>query len=180
MSERTKATAFLLSDIRAPFDVAEAEVIEIAKAKMKRLCRTATELHFRLYKKSFDARKKPDILQVCSVLAIADEPIFFEEKRLAAAGVRPFAAMAPEIRCGTEHLTAPPLVVGMGPAGLFAALLLAEWGYCPIIIDRGDDVETRAAATARFRDFGIWILKATFNSVPVEQAPFLTASWSHA
>ncbi|MBR2312316.1 MAG: hypothetical protein IKA46_03415 [Clostridia bacterium] len=155
MSERKTATAFLLADIRAPFDVPEAEVIEIAKAKMKRLCSSATGLHFRLYKKSFDARKKPDILQVCSVLATADEPIFFEKKRFLAAGVRPFAATVPEIRCGEERLSAPPLIVGMGPAGLFAALLLAEWGYCPIIIDRGDDVATRAALTARFRDFGI-------------------------
>ncbi len=104
MSERKTATAFLLADIRAPFDVPEAEVIEIAKAKMKRLCSSATGLHFRLYKKSFDARKKPDILQVCSVLATADEPIFFEEKRFLAGGVRPFAATVPEIRCGEGRL----------------------------------------------------------------------------
>ena len=155
MSKRETANAFLLSDIRAPFDAPEAEVLKIAKAKMKRLCSTATELHFRLYKKSFDARKKPLILQVCSVLATADEPIFFESVKFAACGVRPFAAASPEIRRGMEPLVAPPLVVGMGPAGLFAALLLAEQGYAPIIIDRGDDVAARAAATAQFRDFGI-------------------------
>lgn len=152
---RESATAFLLSDLRAPFDAPEGEVIQIAKAKMKRVRGTATGLHFRLYKKSFDARKKQAILQVCSVLATADEPIFFDSAAFAREGIRPFAAAAPSLSLGTDALVAPPLVVGMGPAGLFAALLLAEWGYRPIIIDRGDGVAARAAATARFRAFGI-------------------------
>ncbi len=155
MREKDTARAFLLSDIRAPFDAPEGEVISIAKAKMRRLCSTATELHFRLYKKSFDARKKPLILQVCSVLATADEPIFFDSKKFAAERVRPHTVVMPEIVCGKEPLAAPPLVVGMGPAGLFAALLLAEQGYAPIIIDRGDDVAARAAATARFAATGV-------------------------
>ena len=51
---------------------------------------------------------------------------------------------------GSERMLARPLVVGMGPAGLFAALLLAENGYRPIIIDRGDPIEKRAEAVAKF------------------------------
>jgi uncharacterized FAD-dependent dehydrogenase len=70
-------------------------------------------------------------------------------------GIRAFFEAEPEIRLGTETMGAPPLVVGMGPAGLFAALLLAEQGYCPVIIDRGDDVDTRTAAVARFREAGV-------------------------
>ena len=154
MKQDRSATSFLMSDIRAPFDAPEADIIHIAKEKMKRVCKTAA-LHFRLYKKSFDARKKPRILQVCSVLVTAEEPVFFSEKTLAALGIRPFEPALPEIVYGEELLAAPPLVVGMGPAGLFAALMLAEQGYAPVIIDRGDDVATRAAATARFRDFGV-------------------------
>ncbi|MBR7112290.1 MAG: hypothetical protein IKC75_05175 [Clostridia bacterium] len=155
MSQRQSATAFLISDIRAPFDAPESEVLHIAKTKMKRLCSTATELHFRLYKKSLDARKKPAILQVCSVLATADEPVFFERDKCAAQGVRAYDVAMPEITLGTVSMAAPPLVVGMGPAGLFAALLLAEQGYAPVIIDRGDDVAARAEATARFAALGV-------------------------
>ena len=155
MTKREQASSFLLSDIRAPFDAPEEEVIKIAKMKMKRVCSTATGLHFRLYKKSFDARKKPAILQVCSVLVTANEPIFFDSRAFLVAGIRPFEVAAPTLSHGNEQLASPPLVVGMGPAGLFAALLLAEEGYCPVIIDRGDDVAARAAATARFRDHGI-------------------------
>ena len=155
MSQGLSSTAFLVSDIRAPFDAPEAEILHIAKTKMKRLCRTVTGLHFRLYKKSLDARKRPTILQVCSVLVTADEPIFFDRTKWAAEGVRPHDVALPEITLGTDPLVAPPLVVGMGPAGLFAALLLAEQGYAPVIIDRGDDVTARAAATARFAATGV-------------------------
>ncbi|MBE6581093.1 MAG: hypothetical protein E7650_05710 [Ruminococcaceae bacterium] len=151
MKPARSGTEFLVSDIRLPFDASEGEVIRIAKTKMKRLCDTVTGLHFRLYKKSLDARKKPAIVQVCSVLVTADEPLFFQEEKAATLGIRPFSGAVPQIVCGHEKLEAPPLVVGMGPAGLFAALMLAEWGYAPILIDRGDDVMTRAAKTERFR-----------------------------
>ena len=151
MSEQSRATAFLVGDIRLPFDAPEGDIINIAKTRMKRLCGNVMGLHFRLYKKSFDARKRPAIFQVCSVLATADSPRTFDKARFLAAGVRPFTVEALAITRGTEALGAPPLVVGMGPAGLFAALLLAEEGYSPIIIDRGDDVHARARLTEAFR-----------------------------
>ena len=150
-----RATSFLLSSVKAPFDLSEEEIINIAKTKMKRLCGSVTGLHFRLYKKSFDARRRSDIKQVCSVLVTASEPLCFDEARFAAANVMPFALATPTITQGSERMIAPPLVVGMGPAGLFAALMLAERGYAPVIIDRGDDVAARAAATERFRTQGV-------------------------
>ena len=147
--------AYLLSDIRAPFDAPDTEVLRIAEAKMKRVCRSATGLHFRLYKKSLDARKRQAILQVCTVLCEAREPLPLNAQQLQKTGIRPFLEAAPEVVHGSEFAVAPPLVVGMGPAGLFAALLLAEEGYCPVIIDRGDDVAARTAAVARFRELGV-------------------------
>ena len=150
-----KVTQLLIPSLRAPFDAPEAEIIEIAKAKMKRLCSSVTGLHFRLYKKSLDARRRQDILQVCSVLVTADHPLSVSEERLARIGARPFSEETPEFCCGSEPLSARPLVVGMGPAGLFAALALAEQGYAPLIIDRGDGVNARAAAAERFRQTGV-------------------------
>ena len=44
----------------------------------------------------------------------------------------------------------PPVVVGMGPAGLFAALTLARFGAPPVLLERGKPVEERAADVARF------------------------------
>ena len=113
-----------------------------------------TGLHFRLYKKSLDARHKNEILQVCTVLVRFDEPRTLKKELLDGIGARPFSQAEPEIVHGDTRLASRPLVVGMGPAGLFAALLLAEQGYRPILIDRGDDVETRAARCERFRTGG--------------------------
>ncbi len=48
-----------------------------------------------------------------------------------------------EIRIGAEPLGAPPVVVGFGPAGMFAALRLAEHGYEPIVLERGRRVRDR-------------------------------------
>lgn len=49
--------------------------------------------------------------------------------------------------CGLAHR---PVVVGMGPAGLFAALVLAKHGYCPLVLERGRDIERRARDVDRF------------------------------
>ena len=151
----TLADHILLSGLRAPFDAPEEEIIRIAKAKMKRSCVHTAGLHFRLYKKSFDARHKGDIKQVCSVLVSSDVPLRLDEKTLARLGARPFTQEMPAVVPGTARAAARPLVVGMGPAGLFAALLLAEHGYRPVIMDRGDDVAARVAATERFRREGV-------------------------
>lgn len=146
--------ALLLSDIRIPFDALDEEALTIAQKKLKS-ARLDARLRFRLYKKSLDARRKPAILKVCSVLATSEEPIRIDPARLQRLGARPFCYAVPEVRFGTEMLGKRPLVVGMGPAGLFAALLLAENGYAPLIIDRGDDVYTRARAVENFATLGV-------------------------
>ena len=51
---------------------------------------------------------------------------------------------------GEEPLSYRPVVIGAGPAGLFAALLLAEHGYRPILVERGQDVDTRTQDVEQF------------------------------
>ena len=70
--------------------------------------------------------------------------------RLERLGARAIEQGELQIKTGSEKMSARPLVVGMGPAGLFCALILAENGYRPIIIDRGDCVADRVNAHARF------------------------------
>ena len=147
---KIKASSFVVSNISLPFDTNEEEIISCAKKKMKRVGFSPSMLHFRLYKRSIDARKRKDIRLVCSVLAEADQPITVDPEALSRQSVRIAVQDEPCPVFGDEPLAARPLVVGMGPCGMFAALLLAEHGYRPILIDRGASVSERVAQVDRF------------------------------
>lgn len=55
---------------------------------------------------------------------------------------------------GTQALANRPVVVGFGPAGMFAALTLAQAGYCPIVIERGSAIKKRKAEVEKFWQTG--------------------------
>lgn len=101
-------------------------------------------LSWTLVRKSVDARKKPAIFFVCTVdAAVPDhEAQRFLKRRI------PDILPAPEETYhfpapGTEKLWERPVICGFGPAGMFCALLLAQHGYRPIVIERGACVEER-------------------------------------
>ncbi len=147
---KISSTSFVVSGLSFPFDAAEQEIIDDAQRKMKRAGIAPARLHFRLYKRSLDARRKKDIRVVCSVLAVADAPITADERRLTEQSIKATELREPCVVVGTQPLAARPLVVGMGPAGMLAALMLAENGYRPVVIDRGASVADRVAAVERF------------------------------
>jgi uncharacterized FAD-dependent dehydrogenase len=60
----------------------------------------------------------------------------------------------PQFQPGSRLLPERPVVVGFGPAGMFAALTLARHGYKPLVLERGPDVETRQLAVRRFWEQG--------------------------
>lgn len=149
-------TKLLIEKIRVSVDASDESITNKAKEKMKRAGINTSTLHFRLYKKSIDARNKQDIRFECAVLAEGE--IFakaLNEKTLARVPARILHEGEPELVFGKDPISAHPVVVGMGPAGLFAALLLAQNGYAPILIDRGGSIAERAADVSRFRNEGI-------------------------
>ncbi|HEU5135640.1 MAG TPA: NAD(P)/FAD-dependent oxidoreductase [Steroidobacteraceae bacterium] len=123
-------------------------------AVLKRLkIRDSDLLELTLFKRSYDARKKnTGILFICIVdVKLADEAGVL--KRLARdrqIGPAPDTSYH-TVATAPATLTERPLVVGFGPGGLFAALLLAQMGFKPIVLERGRDVRRRTQDT-----WGLW------------------------
>ena len=147
---------FAVGGIALSPDSPEGEACDIVAKRLKRAGINPARLRFDIYKRSVDARKKSDVKLVYSVLVDAKAEGGIAPQRLKRAGIA-FTALSDEelsVTKGSETSVAPPLVVGMGPCGLFCALLLAENGYSPTIIDRGDGIADRCKKTKRFFDTG--------------------------
>lgn len=140
----------IIEGISVPVGTSESDVLRKAAGKLKKSGINARGASYRLYKKSVDARKREDIRLVYSVLATLPEGQSFPEEKLTAAGFKPYTSAELTLPHGDKRLPARPLVVGMGPAGLFCAYLLAREGYAPILIDRGDCVSDRVASVESF------------------------------
>ncbi|MBR2479593.1 MAG: hypothetical protein IKB47_04220 [Clostridia bacterium] len=146
---------YLLNGVSLPYTANDADFIDIAKQKMKRAADPA-QFHFCIYKKSVDARRRGDIRFVCTVLAQSRDVVSASiAKRIASAGFKAYDDNVQSPKPGSEKLLGRPLIVGGGPAGMFCALILAENGYRPILIDRGGSVTERAAAYDKFCKNGI-------------------------
>ncbi len=153
---RVSGSAFLIRGIRVSVLSDEAQILKKAEERMKRAGIRVASLHFRLYKKSVDARDREDVSYVCTVLAESrEETLTASKAALDRAQITLFGEEPLVFSQGTEPITHRPCVVGMGPAGMFAALSLAEKGYAPILIDRGGSVEERQASVAAFRERGL-------------------------
>lgn len=112
-------------------------------------------IDFIIFKKSIDARKKNDIHYVYTVDAEVKSEDFILKKH-AKNGIIPTPDLAAySLSFGTGEMHERPVIIGMGPAGLFAGLLLSRYGYMPIILERGDDVDTRAQKINTFWKTGL-------------------------
>ena len=143
------ALTYLIPSINLPITAPPEEALAAAARQLKRLGAASETIRYHIYRRSVDARKREDIRFVYSVAASGDFSVQ-SAARLARAGLSPLAEGAPLCVHGSETLTARPVVVGTGPAGLFAALLLAEQGYCPLVLERGGDVNDRVNAVSAF------------------------------
>lgn len=138
----------IINEIPSALNESEAVIIEralktvgLTEKTVKRAC---------IYKTSLDARKRGDIHFVHAVYAELQSTeqerqlcSHYKELRLTGdTGIKP--------EFGSEKPAGRICIAGFGPAGMFCALLLAEYGYAPLVLERGGDVDSRVKAVGSY------------------------------
>ncbi|CEH32771.1 NAD(P)/FAD-dependent oxidoreductase [Romboutsia lituseburensis] len=119
-------------------DISSLKDLVIKKLKIKE----KDLIKYNIYKESIDARRRGKIDFVYTVDAqVNNEDKILKSKVKDVVKVKQATYIGVEI--GTEKLNNRPIIIGSGPAGLFAALLLAQKGYNPLLLERGLDVDNR-------------------------------------
>ena len=139
-----------LTEIKLPLDHSEDDL----KAAIRQRLGIAPEelIRYTLFRRGYDARRPARILFIYTLDAeVKNERALVERLQgdkhvsLAPDMSYRFVAQAP------ENLNERPVVIGMGPCGIFAGLLLAQMGFRPIILERGKAVRERTKDT-----WGLW------------------------
>ncbi|EGR3108701.1 NAD(P)/FAD-dependent oxidoreductase [Vibrio parahaemolyticus] len=146
-----------INEIKLPLDHEEGALLD---AITKKLGIPAEKvISFNVFRRGYDARKKTNIHLIYTLDIIVEGD---ETALLAKFANGPHVRQTPDMEYkfvakAPENLTERPIVIGFGPCGLFAGLVLAQMGFNPIIVERGKEVRERTKDT-----FGFW-RKRTLN-----------------
>ena len=137
-----------ISDLKLPVSAGRRELLKKAARELK--VGESDILSLRIHRRSLDARKKPYLFYIYTV----DVNIGKKSSKSAWSKHNKIMSTPDEKYLvppsGSEVLNERPVVIGCGPAGLFAAYLLAQQGYRPLILERGGDVNERTLKVNRF------------------------------
>lgn len=140
-----------IREIKIRYQDDNVRALEDAILKKLRLTKGENFIDFKIVKKSIDARKKPDIYYVYEVMCSLDEKT---EARLLRLNNKDIVK-GQEIKYnfkpkGGARIKKEIIVVGSGPAGLFASYNLAKNGYPVIIVERGSEITKRIEKVEKF------------------------------
>ena len=140
----------LVRDIRLPLSAGEGEAFARALKTARIPAGRAAQLG--VARLSVDARRGTPTLVYTVAVSLRDPQ---EEARYTAPPkVTLQHKPALTLQAGTQPLPHRPVICGFGPAGMFAALLLARQGFCPIVLERGPEMAQRVRAVERFSATG--------------------------
>ncbi|MDF2557655.1 MAG: hypothetical protein K0R71_1483 [Bacillales bacterium] len=147
-----ECTVLRISNIKLRADFDPSKEKQLLELKIKKILKIKQDkmITFSISKKSIDAREKNNVLLVYSVdVKVENETLY--------AGIKDVSFFEPieyVIKKTPKRITRP-IVVGSGPAGLFCALILAEQGLNPIVVEQGMDVDRRKMAVEKFWKYGV-------------------------
>lgn len=137
-----------ISNIKIYEDLSDTEILKRIQKKYHILDNNILSWH--ISKKSIDARKKDDVHYSFSIdISLKNEEILLKNKNVSKIKIFDFPQIMPNMSKSQN-----PVVVGAGPAGLFAALTFVQNGYCPIIIEQGQSVDKRKETVSNFINNG--------------------------
>lgn len=139
-----------LTDIKLPLDHNE-QALELAILSKLNISKSQL-VSFNLFKRGYDARNNKNILLIYTL----DIDVKDQQELLHQFADDPHVRVTPDMRYkfvaqAPADLKHRPVVIGLGPCGLFAALILAQMGFKPIVLERGKEVRERTKDT-----FGFW------------------------
>lgn len=141
-----------LSNIKIPYDKADEFALSILSKKIK--VSEEDILDFEIAKMSVDARKSDRIMKICTVIFNVEKKETLLKYHKDIKEIDKYTYVYPKTNSEIS-LKHRPVIIGSGPSGIFAAYLLAEMGYMPLIIERGERVEIRTKTVNEFWEKGI-------------------------
>lgn len=138
-----------IHNIKCDIDHTDDQVIDFA-VKKAGITKDSVKT-WRLLKKSIDARDKTDIKFVYSALLEVPQGLRFKKHKDIKVYQEPNVS---NLSMGHQKLQNRPVIVGSGPCGLFASLLLAQYGFCPIMIEKGGAMEERTKKVKHYWNTG--------------------------